>query len=367
MLLKPADTYLFYRLNRLLLLFANQRLKMLSGSCTTIEDLLGRPLAELAQLRDAVIANPDVISAFVDENPAQLTVEELEIVDSWRNAVSDDFCICRELKKHAVFLKVNEPIAYGVVGLTQTFREIFGSDLPVMVHAVLLPFQGQIIYDGLLSPFEVDFDLAARRAVNVLLQEAKKLHGFVTSLPMSDKPRPPKPARARPIAKETPAKQDQDEAVQSVIALVDQFCMKHLNKEYAELSRKLAEKLARKRPSPLLKGSPNAWASGIVRVIGGVNFLHDKTLTPYMRAADIDQHLGCSSSTAAARAAEIRKLLKIRALDPQWTLPSRLDDNPMVWMLEVNGFVIDVRRAARELQEQAYLQGLIPYIPADRE
>jgi Domain of unknown function (DUF6398)/Protein of unknown function (DUF4058) len=38
-------------------------------------------------------------------------------------------------------------------------------------------------------------------------------------------------------------------------------CKEHLNDEYAALSRKLAEKLARKRPSPILSGGPNAWAS----------------------------------------------------------------------------------------------------------
>ena len=32
---------------------------------------------------------------------------------------------------------------------------------------------------------------------------------------------------------------------------IDQFCKEHLNEEYAVLCRKLAEKLARKRPSPL--------------------------------------------------------------------------------------------------------------------
>ena len=43
-----------------------------------------------------------------------------------------------------------------------------------------------------------------------------------------------------------------------------------------------------------------------------------------------------------------------------------MDDNSMVWMLEVNGFIVDIRNAPRELQEVAFQKGLIPYIPADR-
>ena len=49
----------------------------------------------------------------------------------------------------------------------------------------------------------------------------------------------------------------------------------------------------------------------------------------------------------------------------KWTLPSKMDENPMVWMLEVNGFLMDIRHAPRELQEAAFEKGLIPYIPAD--
>ena len=129
----------------------------------------------------------------------------------------------------------------------------------------------------------------------------------------------------------------------------------------------MAEKLGRKRPSPLLHGSPNAWASGIVRAIGGVNFLHDKSQTPYMRSTDIDHYLGTSPSSGAAKLAAIRKMLGMHQLDPNWSLPSRLDDNPMVWMLQVNGFMVDVRHAPREVQEIAFNKGLIPYIPADRQ
>src|SRR5437773_7733567 len=93
---------------------------------------------------------------------------------------------------------------------------------------------------------------------------------------------------------------------------------------------------------------------------------HDETQTPYMRLGDIDAHFGISESTGAAKLAAIRKLLKIHQLDPNWTLPSRLEDNPMVWMLNVNGFMMDVRHAPREVQEIAFRKGLIPYIPADR-
>ena len=58
-------------------------------------------------------------------------------------------------------------------------------------------------------------------------------------------------------------------------------------------------------------------------------------------------------------------MFKMRQLDPRWTLRSNLDNNPMVWMIMVNGFIIDARRATYEIQEQAYRAGIIPYIPTN--
>jgi hypothetical protein len=44
-------------------------------------------------------------------------------------------------------------------------------------------------------------------------------------------------------------------------------------------------------------------------------------------------------------------------------LPSKLDRNPLAWMIMVNGFIVDARSMPREVQEIAYRKGLIPYLP----
>jgi hypothetical protein len=151
-----------------------------------------------------------------------------------------------------------------------------------------------------------------------------------------------------------------------ITGLVEGFCREHLNDEYAALCLRLAEKLARKRPSPLIRGKPVSWASGIVRVVGWVNFLGDPSQPHHMKMTDIDEGFGVSEATGSAKSMAIRNLLKIRRFDPEWTLPSRMDDNPLVWMLEVNGLIMDIRRCPREAQVVAFEKGLIPYIPERR-
>jgi Domain of unknown function (DUF6398) len=150
-----------------------------------------------------------------------------------------------------------------------------------------------------------------------------------------------------------------------IVNLTDAFCRERLNDEYEALCRKLAGVLARKRPSPLLSGKPESWASGIVRVIGWVNFLGDPSEPHHMKMTDIDEGFGVSEATGAAKSKAIRDLLKIYPLDPQWTLTSRMDQNPMVWMIQVNGLIVDARHLPREVQEEALRKGLIPFIPGD--
>ncbi len=84
-----------------------------------------------------------------------------------------------------------------------------------------------------------------------------------------------------------------------------------------------------------------------------------------MAAVEIAKEFGVSQATMMNRAKVIRQGLDLMPLHPDWCLLSKLDDNPLVWMLEVNGFLMDIRHAPREAQIAAYEEGLIPYVPAD--
>lgn len=154
---------------------------------------------------------------------------------------------------------------------------------------------------------------------------------------------------------------------EAITALTDAFCEEYLNDEYAEMCRRLTAALARKRPFPLARGREEVWACGIVRTIGWVNILDDPKQSPHMKLIDIDPEFDVAESTGQGKSKSIRRMFGIGRLNPDWTLPSRLGDNPVVWMVEVNGLLVDIRQESRERQEAAFQKGLIPYIPADRE
>jgi hypothetical protein len=156
-----------------------------------------------------------------------------------------------------------------------------------------------------------------------------------------------------------------DAEKKSIAHLTDAFSQEYLNDEYMQLCRELVATLCRKRPSPLVRGKADTWACGIIHAVGMVNFLFDSSQTPHIPASQIADSFGLSSSTMQAKSKQIRDLLGMYPMDPDWSLPSMVEKNPLIWMLEVNGLIIDVRHAPREIQEEAFRKGLIPYIPGE--
>ena len=154
---------------------------------------------------------------------------------------------------------------------------------------------------------------------------------------------------------------------EAITALTDAFCCEHLNEDYRVLAQKMTAALCRKRPSPVASGQPRTWACGIVYVLGQINFLTDPSTRPFMTTADLCTLLKVGQSTASAKARVISQALGAGPLNPEWCLPSLLDQNPLVWMAEVNGLLVDMRQMPREAQQVAFDKGLIPYIPADQE
>lgn len=87
-----------------------------------------------------------------------------------------------------------------------------------------------------------------------------------------------------------------------------------------------------------------------------------------MTMADVSAGFGVGQSTGSAKARAISDTLKLRPVfDPDWTLPSMMDKNPLVWMAEVNSYLVDLRDMTCEVQEIAFEKGMIPYIPDRRD
>jgi hypothetical protein len=152
-----------------------------------------------------------------------------------------------------------------------------------------------------------------------------------------------------------------------VAEIIEAFCDEKLNNEFKEICLRALAKLCRKRPSPLIGGRARTWACGIVYAIGSNNFIFDRSQPIYIPAAEIAEWFGLSKSTAGNKSAEITKLLNLSYFNTEFLLQRLIDKNPMIWYLQINGLLVDIRHMPRDVQERAFNKGLIPYIPADKE
>ena len=369
MFLDQQDSDLFFRLYFDLLGYANQKHKIVKNLTNARHPKIVYK-QDAYVIREKLFTNPAWIDEYIQTYGKEFDEDELSILTSWRDHfIKDMFFVMKNLAKYSVFMnsgEASDPRLYGVTGLTQPISDFFNkSDLPVIVDAVILPFKGKIIYDGVFIPKKVHIGPYMSGSLNAQYKQIKEQYGIAERLPFTDVPKQ-KAQTATPQKK--PAPNPLQELYDTIAPIIIEFCREHLNDEYSDVSLRMLGKLSRKRPSPLLKGKPNTWACGIVYAVGSNNFLFDKSQKPHMRAAELAAKFGLSQSTAGNKAGEINKILKISMFDPEWTLPGKLGDNPLVWMFQnEQGFVFDVRHAPREIQVRLFNAGQIPFIPADRE
>ncbi len=193
MKLSTTDAEHFFDLMWPLQFYVNHRLQ-LAPYLDTIQAYKVASMEEKAPVRSAVYENRPLIDDFIRENPAQLTDEDLAIVQSWReHAIVSDFFIERFLKKGAIFLGQGETDVYQVWGLYDSVQEVFeGAPLPIRVQTVLLPFKGHIVYDGLLSIYRIYFGSGVRASLRESYMAAKQNGRIITNLEAKTTPKAPK-------------------------------------------------------------------------------------------------------------------------------------------------------------------------------
>ncbi|MFO7649805.1 MAG: hypothetical protein R6X13_00490 [bacterium] len=172
----------FYFLNWTLLFYVSRQLEILPLPESPDAIQFG-PEAQWMKLRNALYENPVLFERYADDNPEDLPDELLAEVRSWRHFLRSDFIFFKSLVKHAILLDGRPPhLAYGVLAPNRPLEAVLGRRPPVAVQAVLLPFRGRIVYDGLLSSWPVDFGPGIRAALNEDYRKAKAGRGIITSL-----------------------------------------------------------------------------------------------------------------------------------------------------------------------------------------
>lgn len=172
----------FYSIWRPLLFFANQQRNIIPD-LSSADETTSLPIDDVFKLREAVWTDDSLREAFIAQNPAGLPAGDLAVVDNWRHRRQGKFFVFRHLKQHSVFIDdKNPPGVFAVLGLYSSLEEVVGPYLPLLVDAVLLPFEDRITYDGVVAPYAITFGGGFRGDLKHIYQDAKERGDVLTTL-----------------------------------------------------------------------------------------------------------------------------------------------------------------------------------------
>lgn len=183
----------FYKIHFALLPYINRRYKIVSGygDPENYRNVSSNDLhKKVIPIRDYWVAHPEVVREFIKEDPAKLTPEELELTRGWQFPFKDNFFVINHLKDYTVFYQWSEQgKAFGVLGLYDPIANVIPDRaLPLRVQIVLLPFQDKIIYDGIISPYNIILGPGYRRSLMADYKQAEAQYGIITSFDKAGKP-----------------------------------------------------------------------------------------------------------------------------------------------------------------------------------
>lgn len=204
MKLSTEEAELFFELTWALQFFVNRKRKIIPD-IHSVEEYKGLPQEEMIMVREALYDSPHLIDVYVAENPDNFDNEKLDIIKEWGNFIYDDFHIERYLKNYAAFIGANGNV-YAVLALHQGFDEMFPKKfLPRYVKAVLLPFKGRVIYDGIMQSYNVHFGGGIKRSLKESYLRAKQNEKIIHTLGedhKTDNKTVKSPVRAKDCSKE---------------------------------------------------------------------------------------------------------------------------------------------------------------------
>ncbi len=179
MKLAEESARLFFRLYISLLFYAGRMMD--ARGIGNIDAFANLSKEKKMEIRNKMLENIHLIDSFVAENPFNFNPEEIAIVRGWKNFVKGEFFVVEYVEGGALFLQpAKKPKAYCVLALNDPFEKMTNGVAPLMVEAVLLPFKGRIVADGMISAMNISFGDGIRKVIESDYNGAKE-EGVISS------------------------------------------------------------------------------------------------------------------------------------------------------------------------------------------
>ena len=89
-----------------------------------------------------------------------------------------------------------------------------------------------------------------------------------------------------------------------------------------------------------MAGRAEIWAAAIVYALGSINFLFDKSFPPSVSPDSLCDYFGMSPRTVSQKAKLIRDMFKMGYYDSEFSSEHMKENNPLVRLALVDGFLV---------------------------
>ena len=186
-MLPPEELSLFMKLHSHLMAYTAQQTGV-NREVRTAGDFVELSAEGKMKIRDRFLKDVSLLDRYVRSNPFGFSAEEMEMVSSWKHLVSATFFLVKLTRDGAVFLEEKggkDAKAYLVNALAVPFDEVLPFRPPVRLDAVLLPFKGKVVYDGLTRIYRIYIGGGMSRSLRYECDNAILKHGLVKTLPFT--------------------------------------------------------------------------------------------------------------------------------------------------------------------------------------
>lgn len=134
-------------------------------------------------VRNALWDREDLIDRYIEQNPDNLSQDNLLSLSNWKHRRKGNFFIYKIQKTQTIFISQDhQPEVFSVKGLYTPFSDIIHSRLPIMVKTVLLPHCGQIVSDGLLEAYGITFGSGHVSNLKAIYNDASERGAILSTL-----------------------------------------------------------------------------------------------------------------------------------------------------------------------------------------
>lgn len=182
MKLKLEEAEFFNDLFKRFIIYCNNELKVLNN-LKKISDFLKHTVEKQMVLRNKIYEKMDFfIESFLKEG--KLSKKEVEYVKTWKYYVKSKFVLYKHFSNYSVLIDLEKNKVYAILGLIDDLEDMIDSyDLPIIINAVLIPFEDKIVYDGVFSISPIHFGSSLKKSFAQIYQKAKLSNEIITCLP----------------------------------------------------------------------------------------------------------------------------------------------------------------------------------------